>query len=109
MKHPKNDPTNQPGAEKNRVSEQQAKGAEPTAEGAASTAPENEVPAGPVDELETMKIALEEAKAKYDQLNDMYLRTLAEYDNYRKRTIKEKAELIKSGGESVIISILNVV
>ena len=102
MKHPKNDPTSQPEAHHAPTSEHKTKGA-------ASTASENEVPAGPVDELDTLKKALEEVQAKYEQLNDTYLRTLAEYDNYRKRTIKEKAELIKTGGESVIISILNVV
>jgi molecular chaperone GrpE len=99
MKHTKNDPTSQPEAHQAPTSEHKTKGA-------ASSATENQVP---VDELETMKKALEEIQAKYEQLNDTYLRTLAEYDNYRKRTIKEKAELIKSGGESVIISILNVV
>jgi molecular chaperone GrpE len=102
MKHPKNDPTSQPG-------EHQAPTSEHKTKGAASTASDNEVPAGPVDELDTLKKALEEVQAKYEQLNDTYLRTLAEYDNYRKRTIKEKAELIKTGGESVLISILNVV
>lgn len=109
MKHTKNDPSSQPGAQHAPTSEQQTKGAEATAKGAASAASENEVPAGPVDELDTLKKALEEVQAKYEQLNDTYLRTLAEYDNYRKRTIKEKAELIKSGGESVLINVLNVV
>jgi molecular chaperone GrpE len=37
------------------------------------------------------------------------LRLLAEYDNYRKRSMREKAELIKTGGESVLIGILSVV
>lgn len=48
-------------------------------------------------------------KAKYDSLNDTYLRLMAEFDNYRKRTMKEKAELIRNGGESVIIGLLPVV
>lgn len=52
---------------------------------------------------------LDDVKAKYAQLNDTYLRTLAEYDNYRKRSIREKADLIKSGGESVLKNILPVV
>lgn len=63
----------------------------------------------PCSELETTEQALETLQGKYDQLNDSYLRLMAEYDNYRKRTLKEKAELIKSGGESVLISILSVV
>jgi len=43
------------------------------------------------------------------KLNDSYLRLMAEYDNYRKRTIKEKAELIKSGGEKAFIGLLPVI
>ncbi|MDR0830488.1 MAG: nucleotide exchange factor GrpE [Prevotellaceae bacterium] len=46
---------------------------------------------------------------KYNTLNDSYLRLLAEYDNYRKRTIREKADLIRNGGESVVLSVLSVV
>ena len=43
------------------------------------------------------------------KLNDSYLRLMAEYDNYRKRTIKEKAELIKSGGEKALVGLLPVI
>jgi len=43
------------------------------------------------------------------KLNDSYLRLMAEYDNYRKRTIKEKAELIKTGGEKAFIGLLPVI
>ena len=51
---------------------------------------------------------LEEANEKITILEDKYLRQVAEFDNYRKRTIKEKAELIKNGGERAIESILPV-
>ena len=43
------------------------------------------------------------------QMKDAYLRLMAEYDNYRKRTMKEKAELIKNGGERVLTGLLPVV
>jgi molecular chaperone GrpE len=43
------------------------------------------------------------------QLKDSYLRLMAEYDNYRKRTIKEKADLIKNAGEKVLIGLLPVI
>jgi len=43
------------------------------------------------------------------KLNDSYLRLMAEYDNYRKRTIKEKAELIKNGGEKALVGLLPVI
>ena len=40
---------------------------------------------------------------------DRHLRLQAEFDNFRKRTIRERAELIKFGGESVILDILPVI
>jgi molecular chaperone GrpE len=43
------------------------------------------------------------------QKNDQYLRLNAEFDNYRKRTLKEKMELTKSAGESLLINILPVI
>jgi molecular chaperone GrpE len=43
-------------------------------------------------EAEVLKEELEALKAKYEQLNDSYLRTMAEFDNYRKRTLKENAD-----------------
>jgi molecular chaperone GrpE len=46
---------------------------------------------------------------KYNVLNDSYLRLMAEFDNYRKRTLREKADLIKSGGESVLTNLLPVI
>ncbi len=46
---------------------------------------------------------------KYNELNDSYLRLNAEFDNYRKRTLKEKAELLKTGNERVMTEILPVV
>jgi len=42
------------------------------------------------------------------KLKDSYLRLMAEYDNYRKRTVKEKADLIKNGGEKVLLGLLPV-
>lgn len=46
---------------------------------------------------------------KYDDLNDSHLRLMAEFDNYRKRTLREKAELIKSGGEAILTDLLPVI
>jgi len=60
-------------------------------------------------ELEAAKREAEEWKIKYNQINDTYLRSLAEFDNYRKRSLREKADLIKTGGESVLISVLTVI
>lgn len=49
---------------------------------------------------------LETAQAMIEEQKDKYLRLSAEFDNYRKRTMKEKAELIKNGGEKAIAAIL---
>lgn len=46
------------------------------------------------------------AETKVAELQDKYLRQVAEFDNYRKRTIKEKAELILNGAEKTITAIL---
>ncbi|MBO5881510.1 MAG: nucleotide exchange factor GrpE [Paraprevotella sp.] len=55
---------------------------------------------------ETIEERLASAEAKVAELQDKYLRQVAEFDNYRKRTIKEKAELILNGGEKTITAIL---
>ncbi len=52
---------------------------------------------------------LESLNAKLTELTDKHLRLQAEFDNFRKRTIKEKTDLIKSGGESVLVNILPVI
>ncbi len=57
---------------------------------------------------EKLQQELDEANGKIAMLEDKYLRQVAEFDNYRKRTMKEKAELIKNGGERAIESILPV-
>ncbi len=51
---------------------------------------------------------LEEVKEQLEAQKDKYLRLSAEFDNYRKRTMKEKAELVLNGGEKTISSILPV-
>lgn len=57
---------------------------------------ENETTA---DEKEAEKSPLDVANEQIAELKDKYLRSVAEFDNYRKRTLKEKAELILNGGE----------
>ncbi|MDR1679863.1 MAG: nucleotide exchange factor GrpE [Prevotellaceae bacterium] len=66
-----------------------------------------EVTDTPVEqEEETPASSCEE---KLNALNDTHLRTLAEFDNYRKRTMREKAELLKSASEGVLSGILPLV
>ena len=57
----------------------------------------------------TTEEQLEAANTEIASLKDQLLRKIAEFDNYRKRTIKEKTELILNGGEKTIVSILPVI
>lgn len=50
-----------------------------------------------------------ELQKKYNELNDSHLRLMAEFDNYRKRTLREKAELIKTGSESTLCNLLPII
>ena len=91
--------------ENHNVEEEMAKQEETVTENAeqqaaAEVAEEQQEVADPVmQELEAAKETIEEQK-------DKDLRLSAEFDNYRKRTLKEKAELIKNGGEKAISAIL---
>lgn len=50
-----------------------------------------------------------ELKAKVSELNDKYTRLYSEFDNFRKRTAKEKKEIIEAGGEDVFKSLLPII
>ena len=60
------------------------------------------------EETEEEKDPLEKAQEEAAELKDKWLRSVAEFDNYRKRTLKERAELILNGGEKFITAILPV-
>jgi molecular chaperone GrpE len=64
-----------------------------------------EAPGEPEEHQET----IDGLRQKYEELNDSYLRLHAEFDNFRKRTLKEKTDLIKSGGERVLLTIITLV
>jgi len=49
---------------------------------------------------------IEELGEKLNEINDKYLRLNAEFDNYRRRTLKERSELIKTAGEDILVNIL---
>ena len=65
--------------------------------------------ATPLTHEEELEKELEKAQGEIEEQKDKYLRLSAEFDNYRKRTMKEKAELILNGGEKSLSSILPVV
>lgn len=52
--------------------------------------------------------ALEKIQAELDEQKDKYLRLAAEFDNFRRRTSKERLELIQTAGKDVIVSLLEV-
>ena len=75
---------------------------------AEETAQAEEAPAQELTVEEQLANMLAEAQQMVNEEKDRYLRLAAEFDNYRKRTLKEKAELIKNGGEKTLTAILPV-
>ena len=90
---------------------------EPQAENTAaddSTTDSTAVDGSPVDDTPADDTAddqdpLEKAQAEIADLKNQLLYKVAEFDNYRKRTLKEKAELILNGGEKAVSAILPVI
>jgi len=57
-------------------------------------------------EEEKLLSALSEAEEKFNELHDKYLRQMAEFENYRKRTLKEKSELVLNGSAHLMTAVL---
>lgn len=92
--------------EKENINEEELKEQAVQDENGEETTEEEEVA---LPEEEKLAQELEKANAEIEDQKDKYLRLSAEFDNYRKRTMKEKAELILNGGEKSISSILPIV
>ena len=92
-------------AEKNM--EQPAAEEEQPVEGEAQQ--EAEEPEKELTPEEKLQAEVEKLQAEQEEMKDKYLRLSAEFDNYRKRTMKEKAELILNGGEKAFKAILPVI
>ncbi|WP_430815727.1 nucleotide exchange factor GrpE [Carboxylicivirga sp. RSCT41] len=73
------------------------------------TAAENEETNGEVKEEVPEQTEEATSADKLSEINDKYLRLSAEYDNYRRRTLKEKMELTKTAGESILLALLPVI
>ncbi len=58
---------------------------------------------------QTAEVQEEECQKQVNELQDRYVRLMAEFDNFRKRSLKERMELLKSAGEDVLINILPVI
>lgn len=74
-----------------------------------SAEPQEETNQEPLSEVDQLKLQLAEMQEKNAELQDRYLRQAAEFDNYRKRTMKEKAELIKSAAEKLMVAELPII
>ncbi|MCX6238080.1 MAG: nucleotide exchange factor GrpE [Bacteroidia bacterium] len=61
-----------------------------------------------LDEKASLEAKIVELEAANNEMTDKYLRLSAEFDNYRKRTLRERMELTKTAAESVMLSILPV-
>lgn len=92
----KNIEINDENVDKNVVSEENTENASAKADN-----PADEMTAEP-----TIEEQLEAAKKEVEQYKDKYLRAVAEFDNYRKRTLKEKAELLLNGSEKTVCAFL---
>ena len=92
----KNIEINYENVDKNVVSEENTENASAKADNSA-----DEMTAEP-----TIEEQLEAAKKEVEQYKDKYLRAVAEFDNYRKRTLKEKAELLLNGSEKAVCAFL---
>ena len=82
--------------------------AEPQEGDANPTEPAEEATTEAATEEEKLLKALAEAEAKYNDLHDKYLRQMAEFENYRKRTLKEKSEIILNGSANLMTAVLPV-
>ncbi len=89
--------------------QEEVKGTPETEPEVEETPEDTQAPEEKAETAEEEKDPLEEAQAKIAELNDALLRKMAEFENYRKRTVKEKAELILNGGEKTVTKILPVI
>lgn len=62
-----------------------------------------------IDETAKLTAEIENLKLQIEKQKDDYLRLMAEFDNYRRRTLREKADLIKTGGEACMKAILPII
>ena len=69
----------------------------------------NDIEDTPDSEIESLKNLLQQKEEELQKEKKDYLFLMADFDNFRKRTIKEKGELIKTGSENVLKSLLPVV
>lgn len=84
----------------------ETKSAKAQANATKDTHTESEAKTNAESKEEDEENALDKANKELAELKDKYLRTLAEFDNFKKRTLKEKTDLILNGSEKTIVAIL---
>ncbi len=88
----------------------EATDAEPVAEDAEKMSDSEEVPTAEVTAETKQEVPdKEELESQIKELQDKYIRLMAEFDNFRKRSMKERTDLIKSAGEDILVNILPVI
>ena len=86
-------------AEAAEMEKEEVKAAEDNSENQSNEKPESEMEKDPLEELQ----------AQYNELNDKYLRLYSDFENFRKRTNKERIDLIKNGGEDIFKLMLPII
>ena len=89
-----------------KIEDEETLNEEPVEETDKEAEPEKEKSEEAAEEKAEEKDPLEKAQEEITELKTQLLYKVAEFDNYRKRTLKERAELILNGGEKVITAIL---
>lgn len=87
------------------VKEQEHTGTVETPESTAATEPTTEADASKQPDLSAQ---LEQFKKELDEMKDKYVRLFAEFDNYKKRTLKEKVDLMRTAAQETIVALLPV-
>ena len=92
---------------KNNDKEENIMNPENTSENTAENVENTDAPAVETEQAPELS-AEEKLQGEVQQLNDKYLRLYAEFDNYKRRTQKERVELLQTAGKDVIVSLLPV-
>lgn len=90
------------------VSNEEEKATDKKAETASDTSAKSETTDAASSDDKSDKSQEPSLEEQLEQLKDRYLRLMAEYDNYRKRTLKEKTDLLLSGSQSTVKAVLPV-
>lgn len=95
--------------EENKLNEEDLKDTQETIEENAPEVEENTNEAQSDEEQESVEKELEAVKKQLNDTKDSYLRLMADFDNYKKHTLKDKSDLIKYGGEGIIRNMLPII